>query len=1221
MVCVISLNIRGLRNRRKRYTTFKNVKKLKCDIICLQETYIIEGDIDKWQKEWGGPMFYCKGTNHSKGNIILINKDFDVKDLHVCQHSDRILGVEFSHLDEKYVCLCIYAPNEKLAKIDFLKKLKGYVSTVSENVNLMLCGDFNCTIDNIDNIAGEKHSKDEMQAMQNISGNSLIDIWRLFHENEKDYTWRHKSKDIVRRLDYIFGNEKLFQKVLNCEIIDFGNTDHRGVICNYGEEKIDWGKSYWKLNNSYLKDLMYVHGVNNVLDKVIEEFSGKLDDQELWEYCKLKVKDFSTMYGQNKARKKKNNLDETRHKLNVLSTKLANDPCNKTYKEQVTKLQLELGILENVSAEGARIRSKVDWIEKGEKSNRYFLNLEKYRGKQKVMSSLKTSNGSVISDQQGVLDEQMRFYSDLYKRKGNYNRPDLHKFLEGIEIPKLNEEQSKSCDGMVTEHECITALKTMKNDSSPGIDGITSAWYKVFWVKIKQQLINSLNASFSKGRLSCSQRKGVICLLHKGKDLTRDELCNWRPLSLTNVDYKILAKVLAIRLKRVIHLLINEDQAGFMKGRSASDVLRAIDDVIEYTDKNKMPGILLALDYSKAFDKLSKEFMLDAFKIFGFGDNFVKWISVLNTNSMSCINYCGWLSAWFPIERGIRQGCPISPMCFILACELLSCYIRQSADIKGIKLPGIRKREIRILQFADDTTLFLYNEVSLMNILKVIEVFCKLSGLEVNQSKTEAMWIGSSKNNVNNVGNVSWRIGLNASVKILGVKFNNNKSASDIDENWEKRINKCENIIKSWRNRNVDVLGRIILVKALLSSQFIYLMQAFICPEEYLDRLNTLFFKFIWSKGDIWKENDLKLKVYEKVKRKVMFSDIDSGGLNMINIRHMQTAMTIKWVSKLLDKGNGAWRIIPDYYLNTLGKDFSVFKSNTNLCRFKGMNKSFPDFYATLIKMCLDIKNIDYNVCDSQVLWNNDLFTYHDNVIFCKRWIDKGIIYVKDILKDGVLMSFDNLLDIVPRDQISMLEYNVVANAVRKYLPISNDNMCSKIKDVYTMDSKQLRKYLLAKEIQNTEVLGTKKWVREFGEVALDAETWLIAKTCTQESRLIMLHWKILQNIYPTRILLKKMKKVEDDYCKYCGELETIEHFFFHCKIVKSLWNEVHKDMCDKSVINVQECILGRKVVNCRKKSDTHLILVAKLCISKYKYGEYKNLLILYEQEKRLRKL
>ena len=192
---------------------------------------------------------------------------------------------------------------------------------------------------------------------------------------------------------------------------------------------------------------------------------------------------------------------------------------------------------------------------------------------------------------------------------------------------------------------------------------------------------------------------------------------------------------------------------------------------------------MIALDYSKAFDTISKEFMLEAFKIFGFGEDFVNWISVLNNNTVSCINYCGWMSEWFNIETGIRQGCPISPMCFVLACELLSCKIRQSDNVKGIQLPSNDIiKEMKLQQYADDTTLFVRDEKSLGNVLKLVDTFSNISGLKVNKSKTDAMWIGTFKKRLDQVENISWKLG-GENIKILGVKFNGFKSASDIREN------------------------------------------------------------------------------------------------------------------------------------------------------------------------------------------------------------------------------------------------------------------------------------------------------------------------------------------------------------------------------------------------------------------------------------------------------
>ena len=176
--------------------------------------------------------------------------------------------------------------------------------------------------------------------------------------------------------------------------------------------------------------------------------------------------------------------------------------------------------------------------------------------------------------------------------------------------------------------------------------------------------------------MSVTQRRAIITLIHKGKNLPREELGNWRPISLTNTDYKILAKTLATRMQKVVKHVIWEDQVGYIKGRNISTIVRLIDDVIEYIKINNETGALVALDFSKAFDTINKKFLLETFNIFGFGPQFVQWVKTLTNNTESCINYCGWLTEFFPVNCGIRQGCPFSPLAFVLAVELLAIKIR-----------------------------------------------------------------------------------------------------------------------------------------------------------------------------------------------------------------------------------------------------------------------------------------------------------------------------------------------------------------------------------------------------------------------------------------------------------------------------------------------------------------------------------------------------------------
>ena len=157
----------------------------------------------------------------------------------------------------------------------------------------------------------------------------------------------------------------------------------------------------------------------------------------------------------------------------------------------------------------------------------------------------------------------------------------------------------------------------MKNGSAPGPDGILVEFYKTFWPDVKFLFMNSLHYSHAIGILSPTQRQGTISLIHKGKDLVKDKLTNWRPISLTNADYKINIKALALRLKNVLPKFINHNQAGFVKGRKMSELIREMDDIIETEKLNPTSeSLALSIGYSKAFGSISTVTIIEALKLF-----------------------------------------------------------------------------------------------------------------------------------------------------------------------------------------------------------------------------------------------------------------------------------------------------------------------------------------------------------------------------------------------------------------------------------------------------------------------------------------------------------------------------------------------------------------------------------------------------------------------------
>ena len=358
------------------------------------------------------------------------------------------------------------------------------------------------------------------------------------------------------------------------------------------------------------------------------------------------------------------------------------------------------------------------------------------------------------------------FYQTLYTSNNtspqNFIGEDL--FFQQNNQCKINDDERQLCEGLLTAAECLESVKTMESNKTPGTDGIPAEFYKVFWNDIKSFFLASINASYAKGLLSISQRRGLITLIPK-KDKSLCYIKIWRHISLLNCDYKIAAKAIACRIKKVLPSVINSDQTGFLKNRFIGENIRLLNSIISYTDIEKLPGLLLFID----FDTLEWTFVEKSLKYYNFGNSLISWIKLFYTDISSSIQNNGWTSDFFSLSRGVRQGCPLSPYLFILCAEILGAAIRRDKLIHGIQ---ISDKECKVSQYADDTTLILDGtKPSLERSFLLLDIFAKLSGLKVNLEKTEALWIGSFKNRTDKLAikqNIKWTY---RKVKSLGVWF------------------------------------------------------------------------------------------------------------------------------------------------------------------------------------------------------------------------------------------------------------------------------------------------------------------------------------------------------------------------------------------------------------------------------------------------------------------
>ena len=403
----------------------------------------------------------------------------------------------------------------------------------------------------------------------------------------------------------------------------------------------------------------------------------------------------------------------------------------------------------------------------GEKPSKYFLNLESRNFTSKVISKLVNENGEEYTETQDILNYQKLYYKNLYTESLNFDDISLSEKI-GENPKKLSDSDSLKLEGEITYNEIAPALKNMKNEKSPGNDGFTAEFFIFFWPDMGHYILNSLNDGYRKGNLSITQRQGVITCIPKPNKL-RHLLKNWRPISLLNVIYKIAASVIANHIKTVLDKVVHEDQKGFISGRFIGENVRLIYDILFETKQEDIPGLLLSMDFQQAFDSVSWKFISKSLNYFNFGPSFKRWIKLFPNGAESCILQNGFMSEFFYLQRGCRQGDPVSPYIFILCAEILSLFLSNEESVKEI---NINNKSFLLSQYADDTQIFLDgSESSLRSTLHILQTFYEISGLKINTEKTKALWIGSmSRSNIKlcHDYNLDWDQG---PIKILGVIF------------------------------------------------------------------------------------------------------------------------------------------------------------------------------------------------------------------------------------------------------------------------------------------------------------------------------------------------------------------------------------------------------------------------------------------------------------------
>ena len=1207
-----SQNVNGIVDNQKRNQVFYNFKQSKYHIFLIQEAHSTFETETKWKSEWCGDILFSHGTTESRGTCILFKENISKK-IHqvISDQGGRYLILDIEINDFRFTLASLYAPNED--NPGFYLEFINRVESIG-NDNRIIGGDWNLVLDlDKDKRGGVYRTNAKAADVVHswMDDTDLCDIFRHLHPEQYCYTWKRlqPTPGIFCRLDFFLISFGLVNKVDKADIMPGFKSDHSAPVLLLEILSTKRGPGYWKLNCTHLSDPDFIAEIKKVIIET-SEANQEADPQLLWDTIKCQIRGSAIQFSAKKKKSKTNLLNLLENRIKRLENDLIVNNSHDT-KQRLKEANDDYNKILEEQCKGALVRSRIQWFEEGERPTKYFLNLEKRNGNNKNISRLMLNDGSFVTDSFEILRYQKDYYSKLYASTYHENNEnELHHFLEDLDIPKLTEVQKNNMEGPITEAELLLSLKNTANGKAPGIDGLPADFYKVFWNDIKKYLLDSYNTSYSIGRMSLTQKQGIICLIPK-KDKDIKLLKNWRPLTLLNADYKILAKTIGNRIKTNMKDIIHSDQTGFLKGRYIGENIIRLLDIMEYTEAEDIPALLIALDFEKAYDSVEWLYLHKVLEVFNFGNTIINWIKVCYQDILSYVTNNGWISEPFSPGRGVRQGCPLSPYLFTLCIELLAISIRGNDKIKGIQING---NTHKISQFADDANLtILYCIESLNEVLKTLDTFQIISGLKVNYDKTEIMRIGSLKNSQARLYTQKPLRWTQDPVTILGIKIALDDSI--IQMNFQPLINKAKSLIYLWQQRDLTWFGKVTVINSLLASQFIYRLSVLPSPgENIFKQLEDIFLDFLWGYGKHF------------VSKETVTGRLAQGGLSMVDIKKKNIALKCAWVKRLNADATASWKALAESYFP--GTNGAFWEGNLSYCDcLRILKQRFCTKFWQDVALSWSIYTYTIPTKHVEVLYQPIFYNSHIKInnipYFDGQYHSKGIKRIVDIIdNDGNILNFNDLSEKygINNSIASLMVYNSIVSAIPQSWKQIIKNKRIQHQQGKISNLEQINKVFKVTKLVYEALIKTgsqcpphitQKWSVDLNKEVTDdivSKAFVAINSTTIIPKLREFQYRLLHRNLITNKLLSQWRIKESDLCTFCNEEEeSLFHLLWDCTFAFQAWQKLFNWLHDKTNVNInftiEEILFGNNDSDNFKAYNT-IFIVTKYCIYSDKCNE-----------------
>ncbi|XP_028555324.1 uncharacterized protein LOC110094857 [Dendrobium catenatum] len=582
-----------------------------------------------------------------------------------------------------------------------------------------------------------------------------------------------------------------------------------------------------------------------------------------------------------------NAIKDLKYSQNCCLEEIQSNPLNPVLNNSLKEINEQLANIQSAWSAWISQRAKTYWLLKGEDDLDFLFAKIKARSNRNFLREITTENGSFTTHSNISLAITNHF-------KVLFNSP-ISMGWEDVHIPvgkTVPAELYPMLLNLVMDEEIKKVVFSGKSDAAPGPDGYSFEFYKKTWHVIGSIFCRAVKWFFSNAYLLRATKATAIALIPKNTHASH--ISDYRPISLCNVFYKVVAKLLANRLKEVLPLIIHESQVGFIGKRCASDnVILAAELLREFNANIKF--FCAKLDIRKAFDSLSREFLLHRLKLKGFPDHFIKLIKCCIFDVYFSISINGSLEGFFKSSSGLRQGCPLSPLLFCIAMDGLSHCLHPNI-FQGITCNGV---SVNHLMYADDLLVFGKAEHDNAQFLLLsLNRFAEASNLAVNPTKSSIIF----SKNVTAPSLIADLLGIqntNVLLTYLGLPISPSRLKFS---HFQPLMSKISALLAGWKVKFLSFAGRLQFLKYTIADTIAYWIRGAIIHKRCRTLISKLCSKFLLH-GDT-EAKKMHLIAWNSITKPKIHGGL---GIHSFDALYFGTAASFIWKIYNVDNLVGKW--------------------------------------------------------------------------------------------------------------------------------------------------------------------------------------------------------------------------------------------------------------------------------------------------------------------------